>query len=206
MGPVDRNGLEILERAECLQLLATAAFGRLAYSCGGIPAVVPVNVASAHDRMLFRLGAGAALAAIYDRQLLTLEVDAIDLDACCGWSVNIVGTPGGDPRSTRRNRRAGAQVMVAAESTRLFSLRTDHVEGRRLAPPRPPISARIVTARLPGVAHRRRSSMMAGEPSSTRSPPGHSSKPQGGLGLCCRYDPAAGCVDRSDLRTTWSAS
>ena len=137
MGPVDRNGLEVLERAECLQLLATSKIGRLAYSRGGTLAVIPVNVACADDRMLFRLGTGAALAAVYDKQLLTLEVDAIDLDTWCGWSVNIVGTPEEIPAALAGTVGQGLRSWLRPESTRLFSLRTDHLEGRRLAPRRP---------------------------------------------------------------------
>ena len=146
MGPVDRNGLEVLERAECLQLLATSKIGRLAYSRGGTLAVIPVNVACADDRMLFRLGTGAALAAVYDKQLLTLEVDAIDLDTWCGWSINIVGAPEEIPAALAGTVGQGLRSWLRPESTRLFSLRTDHLEGRRLAPPRranpPPPSLR----------------------------------------------------------------
>ena len=141
MSPTDRNGLEILERAECLQLLATGTVGRLAYCRGGVPAVIPVNVALAGERVLFRLGTGAALAAIYSRELVVLEVDAIDLDGCCDWSVNIVGSPTEVPAALAGAAGQGLRSWLRPDTTRLFSLGTEHVEGRRLPPPRPATSA-----------------------------------------------------------------
>lgn len=133
MSPMDRNGLEILEPAECLRLFATATVGRLAYTSGGIPAVIPVNVALA-EQVLFRLGTGAALAAIYDHQLVALEVDAIDLDACCGWSVNVVGTPTEVPAALAGAVGHLVRSWLRPDTTRLFSLQTTHVTGRRLLP------------------------------------------------------------------------
>ncbi len=40
---VDRNGLEVLEREECLRLLAGATIGRLGITIGTLPVVLPVN-------------------------------------------------------------------------------------------------------------------------------------------------------------------
>src|SRR3546814_12629558 len=85
----DRNGLEILDRQACLDLLATVAIGRLAYLTGGVPRVAPLNVALDGDRVVFRLSTGHALAAIDSRQFVTLEVDDFDLDPCCGWRVAV---------------------------------------------------------------------------------------------------------------------
>lgn len=131
--PVDRNGLEILERAEALQLVATATVGRLAYVSRGVPAVVPVNIGLADDdQVLFRLGTGRALAAIYARELIALEVDDIDLDAAGGWSVNIVGTPIEVCAALAVAAGANLRSWVQSEGSRLFRLGTDHLAGRRL--------------------------------------------------------------------------
>ena len=40
---VDRSGLEILDREECLRLLATATLGRVGITNGALPAIVPIN-------------------------------------------------------------------------------------------------------------------------------------------------------------------
>lgn len=133
---VDRNGLEILARDECLRLLATATVGRLAYMRSGVPAVVPINIALVTDQVMFRLGTGAALAAIYDRQLVAVEVDLVDLDACCGWSVNVVGAPTEVPAALAGAAGPALRSWLRPDVTRLFGLGSDHVSGRRLLPVR----------------------------------------------------------------------
>ena len=135
MRTVDRNGLEILERAECLQLLATAPIGRLAYVHTDIPAVIPVNIALSGDTMLFRLSTGSALTAIYSRQTIALEVDAIDLDACCGWSITIAGSPLEVAAANAASAGQDLRSWLRPNATRLFRLGTAHLEGRRLAGP-----------------------------------------------------------------------
>ena len=40
---IDRNGLEVLERDECLQLVRDASLGRLGLTSGALPTVLPVN-------------------------------------------------------------------------------------------------------------------------------------------------------------------
>lgn len=75
---VDRNGLQVLDRATCLDLLATAVFGRLAYVSGGTPRVIPLNLVLEDEAVLFRLSTGGALTAITSRQLVALEVDELD--------------------------------------------------------------------------------------------------------------------------------
>lgn len=133
----DRNGLEILGRDECLRLLGSVTVGRLVYVRGGVPAAVPVNIALAGDQVVFRLGTGAALAAIYDRQLLAVEVDAVDLDACCGWSINVVGAPAEVPAVLAPIAGRRLRSWLRPDQARLFALRTDDVTGRRLSPPPP---------------------------------------------------------------------
>ena len=134
MTAVDRNGLEILDRAQCMGLLADVTVGRLAYARGGVPAVVPVNVALVDERILFRLGTGAALAAIYDRQVIALEVDEIDADGRRGWSINVVGNPTEISVAVAGHAGVALQSWLRADNSRLFSLATNHVKGRRLCP------------------------------------------------------------------------
>jgi len=132
MSALDRNGLEILERAECLGLLAGVTLGRLAYTHGGVPAVIPINVALEGDEILFRLGTGAALVALYDRQVVALEIEAIDLDACCGWSINVVGAPAEIPAARAAESGQKLRSWLRPDATRLFRLATAHIDGRRL--------------------------------------------------------------------------
>ena len=40
---LDRNGLEVLERDECLRLLNTQTLGRIGVTVDALPVVLPVN-------------------------------------------------------------------------------------------------------------------------------------------------------------------
>lgn len=127
----DRNGLEVLGHAECIGLLEHARVGRLGYSRGDVPAVVPVMVALHGDRVLFPLTTGAALAAICAGQLLVLEVDEIDLERGEGWSVNVVGLPVEVPGALVHDVDGCLTPWPGLRAGRLFQLDTRHVEGRR---------------------------------------------------------------------------
>ena len=65
---VDRNGLEVLDRDECLRLLAFATIGRVGFTSGALPAVLPVNFHLDGERILVRTGRGSKLdAALHER-------------------------------------------------------------------------------------------------------------------------------------------
>lgn len=127
----DRNGLEVLGHTECIKLLERARVGRLGYTRGDVPAVVPVMIALDGDRLLFPLTTGAALAAICAGQVLVLEVDEIDLEACVGWSINVVGLPVEVPGMLAHDLEECLTLWPGLRAGRLFQLDTRHVEGRR---------------------------------------------------------------------------
>jgi hypothetical protein len=83
--------IESLDEAECVDLLETHHFGRLAFVIGGDPMVLPVNYVYADGRVAFRTDpgtkmVGAALARV------AFEIDEIDEGGRGGWSVLVQGT------------------------------------------------------------------------------------------------------------------
>ena len=60
-GPNPIASLEDLGRAECLDLLATAAVGRVGLLVDGRPEVLPVNYALDGETVLFRTAEGTAI-------------------------------------------------------------------------------------------------------------------------------------------------
>jgi nitroimidazol reductase NimA-like FMN-containing flavoprotein (pyridoxamine 5'-phosphate oxidase superfamily) len=88
---VDRNGLEILDRQECLRLLETSTLGRLALSVNALPMILPVNFLLDGDRILIRTSPGTKLAAATTNAVVAFEVDAMDPFAHAGWSVAVTG-------------------------------------------------------------------------------------------------------------------
>lgn len=90
MALVDRKtGIEIIERRECLALLAADDFGRIGVLDGGHPLVLPVNYAMDGDHVVFRTGEGTKLDAI--RGPACFEIDGHDRQTRSGWSVVVRG-------------------------------------------------------------------------------------------------------------------
>ncbi|ASR36495.1 hypothetical protein BAY61_17455 [Prauserella marina] len=87
----DSFGVEVLDRGQCVALLATAQVGRIVFSHRGLPAVRPVR---------FTVGEGAVgcLASAEDTFLasargnvVAFEVDAVAPDLSSGWYVTVLG-------------------------------------------------------------------------------------------------------------------
>jgi nitroimidazol reductase NimA-like FMN-containing flavoprotein (pyridoxamine 5'-phosphate oxidase superfamily) len=88
---VDRNGLEVLFRGECLRLLAMGTIGRIGMSSGALPTVLPVNYHFDGQRILVITSAGSKLEAALRNAVVAFEVDDFDASDHTGWSVVAVG-------------------------------------------------------------------------------------------------------------------
>jgi nitroimidazol reductase NimA-like FMN-containing flavoprotein (pyridoxamine 5'-phosphate oxidase superfamily) len=85
-----RTGIEVLERHECLELLAADHVGRLAVIRGDEAMIFPVNYVLDGDSVVFRSAPGAKLDAA-GRAGACFEVDGFDRDHHRGWSVVVAG-------------------------------------------------------------------------------------------------------------------
>lgn len=131
---IDSNGLEVLDRATCLDLLATAPVGRVGVSIRALPVVLPVNFTVVDEHVVFRTGAGTKLRAATDGAVVAFEADGYDETTGVGWSVLIQDV---------------AEVIDAAEhagierfavwgnrnADHLVTLATTTITGRRIPPP-----------------------------------------------------------------------
>ncbi len=84
-----RTGIEVIDRRECLRLLAAEDFGRVGLLDGGHPLILPVNYAMAGEYVVFRTGEGSKLDAV--RGPACFEIDGHDDGAHTGWSVVVRG-------------------------------------------------------------------------------------------------------------------
>jgi uncharacterized protein len=89
--PRDRDGLEVLSRQDCLQLLEQTHVGRIAVSIGALPVVLPVNFALFDGDILIRTGRGTKLDAATINAVVAFEIDGIDPYYHTGWSVLVQG-------------------------------------------------------------------------------------------------------------------
>jgi len=88
---VDRNGLEVLDRDECLRLLAGARLGRVGITSGALPVILPVNFRVVGNEILFRTAHGTKLEAATRGAVVAFEADAMDPIDHTGWSVMVTG-------------------------------------------------------------------------------------------------------------------
>jgi nitroimidazol reductase NimA-like FMN-containing flavoprotein (pyridoxamine 5'-phosphate oxidase superfamily) len=85
------RSLEALSLPEAVALLATAAVGRVVFTVGALPAVVPVTFAVHAGAVVLRTAVGTRLAAAADGSVMSLQADEVDPDARTGWSVVVTG-------------------------------------------------------------------------------------------------------------------
>jgi nitroimidazol reductase NimA-like FMN-containing flavoprotein (pyridoxamine 5'-phosphate oxidase superfamily) len=129
---IDRNGLEVLDRPECLRLLGGAHVGRVGLSSGALPLVLPVNFTLAGERILVRTGRGTKLDAATRNAVVAFEADDIDPATHSGWSVMITGVA----REVDPADVAGLVLdrWAPGPDGRVIGISTDLVSGRRLHP------------------------------------------------------------------------
>jgi uncharacterized protein len=133
---VDRNGLEVLSRDECLMLLAASSLGRVGCTSGALPVVLPVNFRLVGECIVFRTGAGTKLDAATRNAVVAFEVDAMDPMAHSGWSVLVIGLA----REVTDEREKDALGVAAVPhwapeaDGRVVAISTEIVSGRRLSP------------------------------------------------------------------------
>lgn len=81
----------VIDKAQCLELVASTPVGRLGFNTDAGPMVLPVNFALAGDLIIFRTVEGEKLSAAAAGQPVCFEVDQWDADKRTGWSVVITG-------------------------------------------------------------------------------------------------------------------
>lgn len=87
----DRNGLQLLSRAECLKLLAGTEIGRVGITFEALPTILPVNFRLLYEDIVFCTGPGAKLSSALSKTIVAFEADEVDIGSRTGWSVVVVG-------------------------------------------------------------------------------------------------------------------
>jgi nitroimidazol reductase NimA-like FMN-containing flavoprotein (pyridoxamine 5'-phosphate oxidase superfamily) len=132
---LDQNGLEVLDRDECLRLVGGATIGRVGVSSGALPRVLPVNFRLDGERVLIRTGRGTKLDAATANAVVAFEVDEIDPVDQTGWSVLITGVAREvtDPDDLAAVRAQPlARWAPHGPDDRIMAISTELVDGRRI--------------------------------------------------------------------------
>lgn len=135
----DRNGLEILDRAECLRLLGEAVLGRVAVTADALPSVLPVTFKVVGDRILFRASPGTKLDAATRNAVVAFEVDEFGAAAHTGWSVLVRGVASEvtDPDDLEAVQRLELPRWAPSPGDRIVAVSIELVSGRRVLSPAP---------------------------------------------------------------------
>src|ERR1700722_10984637 len=120
---------------ECLELLRSLRFGRIAVVIDGHPVIFPVNYAIDGDVVVFRTDPGSKLSgAVMGR--VAFEVDSVDETARAGWSVIVQGTgneiPDALDRRSEQLRQLEVQPWVPGDRARWIEILPSSITGRRL--------------------------------------------------------------------------
>jgi nitroimidazol reductase NimA-like FMN-containing flavoprotein (pyridoxamine 5'-phosphate oxidase superfamily) len=140
-----RRALLELTRQECLDLLKTGGFGRLAVNGSGpAPIVRPVNyVFDPHSQsVVINTAEGSKLHSLLRETHATFEVDAVDATTRTGWSVIIVGVTEAltKPDEIRRVEALELDSWTPNEKSHWVRIRAWTVSGRRLTKQPDPVS------------------------------------------------------------------
>ncbi len=128
--------MQELSREECLELVASHQFGRLAVVVNGAPSIRPVNYA--FDRpsqsVVFRTGQGSKFQALLNAAEASFEIDGIDETAQTGWSVIVQGVTAAVnfPTDIRRLDALGLHTWAPGRKPHWVHIRARTVSGRRI--------------------------------------------------------------------------
>jgi uncharacterized protein len=142
--PIDRAGLEVLERGECLRLLASVSVGRIAISVRALPLILPVRFVVDGDSILIRTHPGTTLEAATRGAVVAFEAEGANSPDLLDWSVLVTGVARHLTEAEHRVRgeALGLPRWSADEQDRIVLISTDHVSGRRSVPSSKPDAGR----------------------------------------------------------------
>lgn len=88
---VDHQGLDVLSRDECEELLTQNDIGRIGFDDNGVTVILPVNYTFVAGSVLFRTAPGSKLDLAAGGGRASFEIDDWDTDIRSGWSVLVKG-------------------------------------------------------------------------------------------------------------------
>jgi nitroimidazol reductase NimA-like FMN-containing flavoprotein (pyridoxamine 5'-phosphate oxidase superfamily) len=131
--------IRVLDRDQCLRLLAGDDVGRLAVIVGNTTTIFPVNYALDGDTIVFRTDPGTKFAH-GPRARVSFEVDSFDHAHRAGWSVVATGrleeVTHYDAATFDRVRGLPIDPWAGGDKAHWMRLVPDRVTGRRIEPAR----------------------------------------------------------------------
>jgi len=131
---LDANGLEVLDREDCLDLMRSVPVGRVVFTDRALPAIQPVNFVLDREDVVIATAPGSKLAAATRGAIVAFETDAFDQGTRTGWSVTMIGQARAIRAVSEIERLAQLQLRPWAPGRGgyFIRIRGNHVSGRRI--------------------------------------------------------------------------
>ncbi|MCU1604812.1 MAG: pyridoxamine 5-phosphate oxidase-related FMN-binding protein [Modestobacter sp.] len=125
---------EVLDEAECRQLLGRAVVGRIGFTEGALPAIQPVSFALAEEEIVIPTRQGSKVAVASRGAIVAFEVDEYDPVDRTGWNVTVVGPSRviSDAGEVRALDQLGARAWPPADNCCYVAVRIRLLRGRRI--------------------------------------------------------------------------
>ncbi len=124
-------GMEVMDRQDCQDLLASECVGRLVVIVDGVPEIFPVNYDIDGDSIVFRTNEGRKMRGVHSGQV-AFEVDHFDLETRSGWSVVVHGHAEGVTENDAGELKDKAAAPWSGRKEILVRISPATVTGRRV--------------------------------------------------------------------------
>jgi nitroimidazol reductase NimA-like FMN-containing flavoprotein (pyridoxamine 5'-phosphate oxidase superfamily) len=133
---LDANGLEVLDREDCLALMRSVTLGRVVFTDRALPAIQPVHFVLDGNDVIIATTPGSKLAAATRGAIVAFETDQFESGSRSGWSVTMIGQARAvrTPTEIDRLSRLPLRSWVTGRHDYFIRIRGDHVSGRRIHP------------------------------------------------------------------------
>jgi nitroimidazol reductase NimA-like FMN-containing flavoprotein (pyridoxamine 5'-phosphate oxidase superfamily) len=135
----DAHGLEVLDREECLKLLASVPLGRVVFTDRALPAIQPVDFVLDGDDVVICTARGSRLGMALRSSVVAFEADRFDELTRDGWSVTVIGQTRlvDDPDDLKHLMDLPLQRWTPGPQGRFVRISAECVSGRRIHPVSP---------------------------------------------------------------------
>jgi nitroimidazol reductase NimA-like FMN-containing flavoprotein (pyridoxamine 5'-phosphate oxidase superfamily) len=133
---LDANGLEVLDREDCLALMRSVTLGRVVFTERALPAIQPVHFVLDGDDVIIAATPGSKLASATRGTIVAFEADAFESGTRSGWSVTMIGQARAVRVATEIERLSRLPLRSWAPGCHdyFIRIRGDYVSGRRIHP------------------------------------------------------------------------
>jgi uncharacterized protein len=134
--PAAGSELIRLDRAESLDLLASAQVGRLIFTVNALPTLRLMNFALVDGLIVVRTAADTTVARKASNVIVAFEADDLDHATSAGWSVIVIGraTLVTDPALIARFRQVALKPWAPGDRDQFVQITAELVEGRSVRP------------------------------------------------------------------------